>query len=244
MSRAPGRLRRGPGRRSGADDGQRALAHRLAALLLDYPDDELLRRLPAVRAAAATLPEVVRDHLLGVVDHLAATPPQEAGAGYVETFDLRRRACLYLTYYAHGDTRQRGVALLAFKQAYRAAGLLLREDELPDHLCVVLEFSATQDLAAGTALLLEHRAGLEVLRLALQDAGSPYAGAVAAVCATLPPLAGDDRDAVARLVAQGPPDESVGLEPYGLHDPALRAPTTLPMPDPSFPGPPREGARR
>ncbi|WP_066588103.1 nitrate reductase molybdenum cofactor assembly chaperone [Cellulomonas timonensis] len=231
-SRAPAaRLRRGRARRTPLDDGHRALVHRVAALLLDYPDAELLGRLPALRAAVGALPEPARSDLSGLVDHLAAAPPQEAGAAYVETFDLRRRACLYLTYYAHGDTRQRGVALLAFKQAYRAAGLLLRDDELPDHLCVVLEFSATQDLAAGTALLLQHRAGLEVLRLALRDAGSPYAGALAAVCATLPPLAGNDRDAVARLVAQGPPDESVGLEPYGAHDPALG-------------GHPSEGARR
>lgn len=224
------RARRGRARRASLDDSQRALVHRVAALLLDYPDAELLHRLPALRTAVDSLPAPVRDHLAGVVHHLATTQPQTAGATYVETFDLRRRACLYLTYYAHGDTRQRGVALLAFKQAYRAAGLLLRDDELPDHLCVVLEFSATHDLAAGTALLLEHRAGLEVLRLALRDAGSPYAGALAAVCATLPALAGDDREAVARLVAQGPPDESVGLEPYGSHDPAL--------------GHPREGARR
>lgn len=231
MSRGPAaRLRPGRARRTVLDDRQRALVHRVAALLLDYPDDDLLGRLPSLRTAVDALPQPVRGDLAGVIDHLAALAPREAGAAYVETFDLRRRACLYLTYYAHGDTRQRGMALLAFKQAYRAAGLLLRDDELPDHLCVVLEFAATQDLAAGTALLLEHRAGLEVLRLALQDAGSPYAGAVVAVCATLPALAGDDRDAVARLVAQGPPDESVGLEPYGSHDPAL--------------APPREGARR
>ncbi|MHB1491789.1 MAG: nitrate reductase molybdenum cofactor assembly chaperone, partial [Cellulomonas sp.] len=72
------------------------------------------------------------------------------------------------------------------------------------------------DVDAGTRLLLNHRAGLEVLRLALLDTGSPYAGALVAVCSTLPPLVGDERDAVARLAAEGPPDESVGLEPYGM----------------------------
>ncbi len=53
-----------------------------------------------------------------------------------------------------------------------------------------------------------------LLRLALLDARSPYAGAVVAVCATLPPLAGTDREAVARLAAEGPPGEEVGLEPF------------------------------
>ena len=107
------------------------------------------------------------------------------------------------------------MALLAFKRAYRAAGLEVSAEELPDHLCVVLEFSATGDVEAGTRLLLEHRAGLELLRLALVDRGSPWAGALTAVCSTLPPLRGDEREAVARLAAQGPPGEQVGLGPYG-----------------------------
>ena len=133
----------------------------------------------------------------------------------MQTFDHKRRCCLYLTYYAYGDTRKRGMALLRIKQAYRAGGLELRADELPDHLAVVLEFAATGDAQAGRTILLEHRAGLEVLRLALTDAGSPYVDVVRAVCATLPPLAGDDRAAVARLVAAGPPVEEVGLQPFG-----------------------------
>ena len=90
--------------------------------------------------------------------------------------------------------------------------------ELPDHLCVVLEFAATTDLSTGRKLLLEHRAGIELLRLALQDCGSPYADAVASVTSTLPALQGDERQAVARLAAEGPPGEDVGLEPFAPPD--------------------------
>jgi nitrate reductase delta subunit len=205
--------------RTGAlDDRQRALIHRTAALLLDYPDQRLLDHLPQIRAAGETFGPAVRSHLDPLLDHLVRTPLSRLATDYVETFDLRRRCCLYLTYYAYGDTRKRGIALLAFKRAYRLAGMQLEIDELPDHLCVVLEFSATADLAAGTRLLLEHRAGVELLRLALLDAGSPYAGAVAMVSATLPPLAGPDREAVARLAAEGPPGEEVGLEPFAPPD--------------------------
>src|SRR5699024_7950613 len=67
----------------------------------------------------------------------------------VETFDLRRRSCLHLTYYAHGDTRNRGAALLVFSNAYRRAGFVLTEDELPDHLCVVLEFAPRSTPTVG-----------------------------------------------------------------------------------------------
>ncbi|MBO3101881.1 nitrate reductase molybdenum cofactor assembly chaperone [Cellulomonas fengjieae] len=197
------------------DDHTRALTHRVAALLLEYPTAELVAQVPDLRAVASGLPTRALDPLL---DHLARTPldgPGGLAAEYVETFDLRRKACPYLTYYAYGDTRERGMALLGFKRAFRAAGLEVSPDELPDHLCVVLEFSATADVEAGTRLLLEHRAGLELLRLALVDHGSPWAGALTAVCSTLPPLGGDEREAVARLAAEGPPGESVGLEPYG-----------------------------
>lgn len=194
-----------------------AVAHRLAALLLAYPTAELLDRLPLLRQAAAELPAPVRDPLDEVLAHLASAPLGELQADYVATFDLRRRCSLYLTYFAYGDTRKRGVALVEFKQAYRRAGLELADDELPDHLCVVLEFASgerDEDREAGLRLLLEHRAGLELLRLALVDGGSPWAGALAAVCATLPPLDGEERAAVARLAAEGPPGEEVGLEPF------------------------------
>ncbi|MBX9245429.1 nitrate reductase molybdenum cofactor assembly chaperone [Actinotalea ferrariae] len=186
-------------------------------MLLEYPTTELLERLPLLRGAAAELPSPVREPLDGLLAHLGTTPLPELQAEYVATFDLRRRCSLYLTYFAYGDTRKRGVALVEFKQAYRRAGLELVDDELPDHLCVVLEFASgerDEDREAGLRLLLEHRAGLELLRLALVDGGSPWAGALAAVCATLPPLDGDERAAVERLAAEGPPGEEVGLEPF------------------------------
>jgi nitrate reductase delta subunit len=200
------------------DARQRAIVHRVAGLLLDYPDQPLLDRLEDLRAAVADVPEPAGPALRGLLDHLGDTPLGKLQVAYVETFDLRRKACLYLTYYGYGDTRQRGVALLSFKRTYRAADLLLSDEELPDHLCVLLEFTATEDAEAGMKLMLEHRAGLEILRLALLDSASPYAGALVAVCSTLPALAGEDREAVAKLAAQGPPDESVGLEPYAAPD--------------------------
>ncbi|WP_251140939.1 nitrate reductase molybdenum cofactor assembly chaperone [Cellulomonas dongxiuzhuiae] len=194
-----------------------ALTHRIAAMVLDYPSPELLAMLPELRTALATLPDRLREPLAQVVDHLAAQPAGALAAEYVATFDLARRRSPYLSYYSYGDTRKRGVALVEYKQAYRAAGFELVSDELPDHVAVVLEFASTGDAAAqesGLRLLLAHRAGLELLRLALLDAGSPWAGALVAVCATLPPLDGDDREAVARLAAEGPPGEEVGLEPF------------------------------
>ncbi|WP_440102121.1 nitrate reductase molybdenum cofactor assembly chaperone [Streptosporangium sp. H16] len=202
------------GTRGAQTDRQHAIAWQAASLLLDYPDDKLFGQLPLLRSGVAQLPEDLCVPLNDFLDHAESTTSIRLAAHYVEMFDTRRRCCLYLSYYAHGDTRKRGMALLRFKQAYRAAGLELSDHELPDHLAVLLEFGATGNLAEGRRLLLEHRAGLELLRLALTDATSPYADVVVAVCRTLPPLQGKDRDAVARLAAAGPPNEEVGLQPF------------------------------
>jgi nitrate reductase delta subunit len=97
---------------------------------------------------------------------------------------------------------------------------------------VVLEYAATIDQELGWGLLLDHRAGLELLRMSLRDSGSPWAGAVEAVSATLPPLRGDERDAVRKLAAEGPPEEEVGLTPYATpgFDPGPAAPSPAPGP--------------
>jgi nitrate reductase delta subunit len=219
--------------RKGLTDQQLVLAWQSASLLLGYPDEELMARVPMVREAAGRLPAAVSDPLNAFLSHLEATPLPDLAADFVATFDHQKRCCLYLSYFEHGDTRNRGMALLRFKTAYREAGMILSDDELPDHLGVLLEFGATADVAAGRVLLLEHRAGLELLRLALEDAHSPWAYVLQAVSATLPTLAGDDREAVMKLAAQGPPAEEVGLAPF--------APPEY-MPDPS--GGPRASGNR
>jgi nitrate reductase delta subunit len=201
-------------RPSGRELREHRVTWQAASVLLNYPDEQLLGHVPLLHAATGDLPGRQSVPLGRFLRYVEATPVLELAADYVSTFDHQRRCCLYLTYYAHGDTRKRGMALLAFKNAYRAAGLELRSDELPDHLAVVLEFAATADPQVGRQLLLDHRAGIELLRLALEARPSSYADVLRAVTATLPPLAGDDRDAVARLAAQGPPVEEVGLQPF------------------------------
>jgi nitrate reductase delta subunit len=209
-----------------------------ASLLLDYPDRTLADHLDVIRRALPALPRNLAGPLADTAEQLAAGNLSDLQAQYVDTFDNRRRHNLYLTYFAHGDTRRRGVALLRFKQTYLRSGFDLDESELPDHLCVVLEYAATVDQRLGRRLLLDHRAGLELLRLALADADSPWHGAVQAVTATLPPLAGDERQAIARLAAEGPPREEVGMTPYPTAT-SQPMPMPVPLPMPTFPGGPR-----
>jgi nitrate reductase delta subunit len=187
----------------------------LLSFVLRYPDAEVAAARDELAAEVAALPAgPVRE---GLEAFLAGwTGDQTAlAARYVETFDLRRRASLYLTYYAHGDTRERGMALLRLKKLYRAAGLPMESTELPDHLAIMLAFAALAPAGHGEALLAEHRAELELLRLSLRDSVSPYAHVLDAIAALLPPLSVRDRDQVVRLAREGPPEDAVGLEPYG-----------------------------
>jgi len=189
-----------------------ATGYKLASVLLQYPTRALFDGLDELDAAARSAPRAARGHLAAFLAWLRATPPHEVAQHYVETFDLRRRSALYLTYYRHGDTRRRGMALLAFKTAYRAAGLEPDGAELPDYLPVVLDFAAVAP--AGEDLLRRHRADLELLRRALHEAGTPYARLVDAVCAQLPRLGRRDLLRVRAAEQQGPPAEDVGLEPF------------------------------
>lgn len=193
----------------------------VVSLLLDYPDHVLVARVPMLRGVVAGLPDAQRLPLLEVLDTLEQGDLGALQQEYVDTFDVTRKCSLHLTYFTSGDTRRRGVALVEFKQAYRKAGLEFDSDvELPDHLCVVLEFGAVQDWATAWHLLTRHRVGIEVLRAGLAQRRSPWLAALQALRSTLPELDGDDQEALVRLVAEGPPQEEVGLEPYAI-DPRL-----------------------
>lgn len=218
------------------------------AVLLDYPTTALIASLDDVQALVPG-----HAHLTDVIGHLRRTALGELQQEYVETFDHTRRCAPYLTYFAYGDTRRRGVALVRFKQTYRRCGVEWDEgsDELPDHLCAVLQFGATVDADAAWRLLNEHRAAVEMLRIALAEwdrgsgrgRGSPWLGVLVALSESLPELKGEEAEAVRRLIEQGPPAEEVGLEPYGI-DPLLAAATLSSAPLSTTPSSTALGAPR
>lgn len=127
----------------------------------------------------------------------------------VRTFDLKRKRSLHCTHYTDGDTRRRGHALARVKEIHAACGWRFDPAELPDHLAVVLEFARRDDVQ-GERLLAAAQPGIELLRAALHDCGSPYALVLDAVAATLSPP-DEARGEAARLAAAGPPVEDVGL---------------------------------
>lgn len=198
------------------NEHDKAVARLAASWLLWYPDEQLFERLPDIRTAVDELPSAVRDPLVRFLVWFLAQDRVELAKLYVATFDMRRKACPYLTYWTHGDTRNRGMAILHFKQAYLQAGFDAGDAELADHLAVVLEFAALGDRLTGDALLVEHRGAVGLLQSALESAESPYAWVLEAVAATLPEIDDDIARRMEEIATAGPPAEVVGLEPFGI----------------------------
>lgn len=189
------------------------VVHQAASLLLCYPGDDWPQRLETVHRAVRHVRGTGSALLAGFCSALRSADPLTLAAQYVATFDRSRRRSLYLTYYTDGDTRRRGASLARLKDHYRDHGWLPPEDELPDFLPLMLEFAARSP-EPGLRLLSEHRPAVEVLRHALVAHRSPYADVLQAVCGTLPGPAPASREEALRIARNGPPAETVGLEPF------------------------------
>ena len=179
---------------------------RVLARLLGYPDAELRAHLPLLRAtlhaenalSAARLAEL--DALLA---HLARQDALDAEGEYVHLFDSGRRTSLHLFEHVHGDSRERGPAMIDLAQTYEKAGLYLAAGEMPDYLPVVLEFASTQPAREAAGFLSEIAQLVNALFNALEQRGSHYASVMGALL----DLAGERARAV-QLAAETPLDES------------------------------------
>ena len=171
------------------------LTLRVLAKLLGYPSAELRAHLGELREALRSeraLGFARRSELEALMDGLAAADPLEAEAGYVELFDRGRATSLHLFEHVHGDSRDRGPAMIDLIRTYEQAGLLFGPDELPDHLCVLLEFASTLSPRAAREFLGETAHLLNAVFSALLARGSPYASALGAAIE----LAGEKAQAV------------------------------------------------
>lgn len=182
------------------------LSLRVLARLLSYPDAELRAHLPDMRDAllseralgAARLAE-----LDALMHSLTAQDALEVEAEYVQLFDRGRATSLHLFEHVHGDSRDRGPAMIDLAQTYEQAGLYLAEGELPDYLPVVLEFVSTQPLKEARAFLGEMAHILNAIFSALQQRRSPYASVLGALLE----IAGEKAQAV-KVAPDAPLDES------------------------------------
>jgi nitrate reductase delta subunit len=151
---------------------------RVLARLLGYPDAELRSHLADLRGALhqeRALPPQRLAELDALIDTLARNAPLEVEADYVELFDRGRSTSLHLFEHVHGDSRDRGPAMIDLAQTYEKVGMYLADGELPDFLPVVLEFTSTQPPREAREFLAEMAHIFNAIFSALQQRASPYA---------------------------------------------------------------------
>jgi nitrate reductase molybdenum cofactor assembly chaperone NarJ/NarW len=183
-----------------------------AAIALRYPEREWLRTFEEIENDLVNFAPETKERLWDLLSYFGSKSIMDLQIDYVNTFDRKRRACLYMSYYLNGDTRRRGMALLNFKDVFASEGWKSTSDELDDFLPILLEFIAVTASPAGLALLQEHKAGVALLEIALRDMKSPYSGLIKEVHSRIP---GEDTSLTLQLIESGPPAETVGLSGYG-----------------------------
>jgi len=157
---------------------------RVLAAVLGYPNAQLRSDLPEMRELLKderVLPQSRLAELDALMDKLSRADALEAESDYVDLFDRGRGTSLHLFEHVHGDSRERGPAMIDLGQTYEKAGLILAEGELPDYLPAVLEFVSTQPVREARAFLGEMAHIFNAIFGALQHRESPYASVLGAL---------------------------------------------------------------
>jgi nitrate reductase delta subunit len=175
---------------------------RALGVLLEWPTVELQQAVPEIRAALAeedVLPAEHRLALTPLFERLQNEDIYAAQERYYDLFDRGRAHALHLFEHIHGESRDRGQAMVDLLALYEQAGVSPRSDELPDYLPLFLEFLSLRPLAEARALLAEPAGVLAALAERLHRADPPYAAVFDALLALTGPL-------TARAVEETPAD--------------------------------------
>ncbi len=183
---------------------------KILSALLSYPGAELRQALPELRLALTeenALPRARRRALEKLMNELGDSDLYAAQERYVALFDRGRALSLHLFEHVHGESRDRGQAMVDLVDLYRRHGFELSARELPDYLPLLLEFLAHVPAREAKALLAEAMPILTLIGARLSQRQSAYA----AVFGALEAIAGKAANAAAirRQAADEGPDQTV-----------------------------------
>ena len=183
------------------------LTFRVLAALLAYPETELVEALDEaaeIIVGEGLIPSPEITALIGLIEHLRDDDLLNAQERHVALFERRRSVSLHLYEHVHGESRDRGQAMVRLAQLYRVHGLEIAAHELPDYLPLYLEFLSVLPPAAARRFLGEALPLISAIGGRLREWGSPYAAifeALVAIAGAHPPakmaLPTDDGDPVA-----------------------------------------------
>ncbi len=160
-----------------------SLPLRALSRFLQYPDTELIQHCTEVTSALLEMPKLTKKVRTGLIDfakHLESTDLYDLQEEYVECFDRGRATSLHLFEHVHGDSRERGQAMVDLLQTYKDGGLELSANELPDHLSVILEFASTLPLEQAKQFIGEMAHILNAVYSTLVSRNNRYAWLIAA----------------------------------------------------------------
>ncbi|GAW36665.1 nitrate reductase molybdenum cofactor assembly chaperone NarJ [Roseovarius sp. A-2] len=182
------------------------------SLLLSYPSTELQEAMPEIAAVLARDARIEASHraaLQTLTENLAQGDIYALQEGYVMLFDRSRSLSLNLFEHVHGESRDRGGAMVSLIETYREGGVEPATSELPDHLPVLLEFLSMRPFAEAQDILADAAHILDALGTRLERRESGYAD----VFKALSQLSGTqpDAEALTEMLAQ-PDDDPTDLE--------------------------------
>jgi len=150
---------------------------KLIGCLLDYPDETVVEHRADIDALvrAADIDPKLRDDLLRFIDQRASQDLMQWQSEYDGLFERGRSLALWLFEHVHGESRDRGQAMVDLVDQYRQAGLEISQHELPDYLPLFLEFLSTQGRDNAVSWLLDMEHILALLQCRLEKRGSDYA---------------------------------------------------------------------
>jgi nitrate reductase delta subunit len=146
--------------------------------LLTYPSADLVRALPEFQEILKKekwLPEASLKALNHLTDWMVAEDLLDLQEEFVALFDRTPSLCLHLFEHVHGDSRDRGQALVDLSEIYKDAGLLINTEEMPDFLPLFLEYLSVIEAEESRQNLGEIANVLGVLAGRLKNRQSPYA---------------------------------------------------------------------
>jgi nitrate reductase delta subunit len=186
---------------------------RTLGLLLSYPQPAWLAHLGELRQVIADeglLPPKHRKAVLGFIDALGASDPLLLQERYVATFDRGRSHSLHLFEHIHGESRDRGQAMVDLAAAYAEKGLVISRAELPDYLPLFLEFLSCCTPQEASELLSEPVEVIAAIGARLRDKDSPYAALFDALVGLS--KARPRQDWLGELLAEAPDDSLEALD--------------------------------
>lgn len=151
-------------------------ALKLISVLLDYPGDELWQHRGELLEAAdsADMAPKRRTQLGEFVGEFLALDPMTAQERWLGLFDRGRSMSLLLFEHIHGESRDRGQAMVNLIETYRNGGLELASRELPDYLPLMLEYLSQRPDEEAADWLAHTRHILELLAVRAEERGSSY----------------------------------------------------------------------